>query len=341
MPESVTLEQFINGIPKAELHLHIEGTFEPELMFRIANRNNIAIKYSSVEELRNAYNFNNLQEFLNIYYEGAGVLIHEQDFYDMAWAYFTMIHAENVLHAEIFFDPQTHTTRGIAFETVVSGIHRACSDAQVKYGISSKLIMCFLRDMDEDSALKTLAEALPFKEWIFGVGLDSAEVGNPPSKFKRVYEKAQQLGFIAVAHAGEEGPAEYVWDALSNLKIGRIDHGNRALDDSSLVHEIVSKQIALTVCPLSNLKLCVVKDLKEHPLREMLSANILVTVNSDDPAYFGGYINENYLQTAKALNLGKEDIYQLAKNSFNASFLEDDEKKRYLGKVEEYWKNNQ
>jgi adenosine deaminase len=337
MPESLTLEQFIKGIPKAELHLHIEGTFEPELMFQIATRNSIPIKYSSVDELRNAYNFNNLQEFLNIYYEGAGVLTTEQDFYDMTWAYFTKVHAENVLHAEIFFDPQTHTARGISFATVINGIHRACEDAKTEYGITTKLIMCFLRHMDEESAFDTLESAIPFKSLIHGIGLDSAEVGNPPSKFKRVYDKAHHLGFITVAHAGEEGPAEYVWDALNNLRIARLDHGNRALEDEILVKEIAQRQIALTVCPLSNLKLCVVDDLVKHPLKKMLDANILATVNSDDPAYFGGYINENYLQTAKALKLTKEDIYRLARNSFQGSFLHDGEKERYLSAVDAFW----
>lgn len=337
MPESLSLEQFIKGIPKAELHLHIEGTFEPELMFEIAKRNSIPIKYSSVDEIRNAYNFNNLQEFLDIYYEGAGVLITEQDFYDMTWAYFTKIHTDNVLHTEIFFDPQTHTTRGIEFKTVIHGIHRACEDAKAKFGISSKLIMCFLRHMDEESAFQTLEQALPYKEMIYGIGLDSSEVGNPPSKFKKVYDKAHHLGFITVAHAGEEGPAEYVWDALSNLRIARIDHGNRALDDDNLVQEIAQRKIALTVCPLSNLKLCVVKDLTYHPLKKMLELGIRATVNSDDPAYFGGYINENYLQTAEALKLTKEDIYILAKNSFEGSFLHPGEKEKYLAAVDTFW----
>ncbi len=337
MPESLSLEQFIKGIPKAELHLHIEGTFEPELMFQIAQRNGIKIKYASVDELKSAYNFNNLQEFLNIYYEGAGVLIIEQDFYDMTWAYFTKVYTENVVHVELFFDPQTHTARGIAFKTVIQGIHRACEDAKSKLGISSKLIMCFLRDQDEESAFKTLEEALPYKDLIFGVGLDSAEVGNPPSKFKKVYDKAHHLGFITVAHAGEEGPAEYVWDALENLRIARIDHGNRALDDDNLVQEIAKRKIALTVCPLSNLKLCVVNDLKHHPLKKMLDLGIRATVNSDDPAYFGGYINENYLQTAQALNLTKEDIYILAKNSFEGSFLHIDEKENFIAAVDKFW----
>ncbi len=337
MPESLSLEQFIKGIPKAELHLHIEGTFEPELMFQIAKRNGIAIKYSSVDELKNAYSFNNLQEFLNIYYEGAGVLITEQDFYDMTWAYFTKIHAEKVLHTELFFDPQTHTTRGVEFKTVIHGINRACEDAKLKLGISSKLIMCFLRDLDEESALKTLEEALPYKDLILGVGLDSAEVGNPPSKFKKVYDKAHHLGFMTVAHAGEEGPSEYVWDALNNLRIARIDHGNRALDDDNLVQEIAQRKIALTVCPLSNLKLCVVSDLKDHPLKKMLELGIRATVNSDDPAYFGGYINENYLQTANALKLTKEDIYILAKNSFEGSFLHADEKEKHIMAVDSFW----
>jgi len=331
-----SLEAFIQGIPKAELHLHIEGTFEPELMFEIAKRNKISIKYNSVEELKLAYNFNNLQEFLDIYYEGAAVLIHEQDFFDMTWAYLEKVRSQNLIHAEIFFDPQTHTDRGIKFSTVINGIHNALEKAEKEFGISSKLIMCFLRHLDEDAAIKTLNEAIPFKKWIFAVGLDSSEFGHPPSKFKNVFEKAISEGFLTVAHAGEEGPAEYVWEALNVLKISRIDHGNRSLDDEKLVDEIVKRKLALTICPLSNLKLKVVKDLKDHPLRKMLSRDMLVTINSDDPSYFGGYINENYLEIAKALNLTKKEIVLLAKNSFAASFLDEDKKEMLLKLVEDY-----
>lgn len=316
-----TLDSFIAGIPKAELHLHIEGTFEPELMFRIAERNNIKLKYDTVDELREAYNFNNLQDFLDIYYEGAKVLIKEKDFYDLTWAYLEKIHKQNVIHTEIFFDPQTHTQRGVPFKTVINGIHKALIDGREKFGISSLLIMCFLRHLDEESALNTLNEALEFKNEIFAVGLDSSEKGNPPSKFQRVFSKAKEEGFKTVAHAGEEGPSEYVWEALDFLNIDRLDHGNRSLEDDTLVEELVKREMALTVCPLSNLKLKVVDNLNNHPIKRMLDKGLIATINSDDPAYFGGYINENYLETVKALNLTKKDIVTLAKNSFKGSFL--------------------
>lgn len=334
----MTIENFINGIPKAELHVHIEGTFEPELMFEIAQRNNINIKYKSIDELREAYNFNNLQEFLDVYYAGASVLIHEQDFYDMTWAYMEKLHSQNVLHAEIFFDPQTHTDRNIQFSTVISGIHRAIQNAEKEFGISSKLIMCFLRHLDEEQAFRTLEQALEFKDWIVAVGLDSSEVGHPPSKFQRVFKKAQAEGFLTVAHAGEEGPPEYVWEALKLLNVARIDHGNRALEDDTLVQLLAQKQIPLTVCPLSNLKLRVVDKLKHHPLKKMMNKNLLVTINSDDPSYFGGQLNDNYLKLAKALSLTTDDIYQLAKNSFTASFLSDTEKQNYIKQVDDYEK---
>jgi adenosine deaminase len=325
---TISIEDFIKGIPKAELHLHIEGTFEPELMFQIAKRNNIKIKYNSVEEVKKAYDFNNLQDFLNIYYAGASVLINEQDFYDITWAYLQKIHSQNVIHTEIFFDPQTHTDRGIKFKTVIKGINRALEDGRNKLGISSKLIMCFLRHLDENAAMKTLETALDYKELITAVGLDSSEIGHPPSKFQRVFERAKAEGFLTVAHAGEEGPAQYVWEALNLLKVSRVDHGNHSLDDEKLVRELVSRKMPLTVCPLSNLKLKVVKNLKEHPLREMLQKGLLVTINSDDPAYFGGYINENYLAISEALNLSKEEILMLAKNSFQASFLDEETKQK-------------
>ncbi|MBN1495107.1 adenosine deaminase [Candidatus Peregrinibacteria bacterium] len=332
-----TIEDFIKGIPKAELHLHIEGTFEPELMFKIAKRNNIEIKYKSVEEIKKAYNFSNLQDFLDIYYEGAGVLMQEQDFYDLTWAYLKKIHSENVLHAEIFFDPQTHTDRGISFQTVVKGISRALQDSQNKLGVSTKLIMCFLRHLDEDAAIHTFEQALGYKDLITAVGLDSSEVGHPPSKFQHVFEKARQEGFLTVAHAGEEGPAEYVWEALNLLKVSRIDHGNHSFDDDKLVQELVNRKMPLTVCPLSNLKLKVVNDLKQHPLRKMLEKGLLATINSDDPAYFGGYVNENYLAISSALDLSKEEITQLAKNSFAASFLKEEIKQKMIDKVEKYY----
>lgn len=335
-----TLDSFINGIPKAELHLHIEGTFEPELMFEIAKRNQLKIKFNSVDEIRQAYNFSNLQDFLDIYYEGAGVLIHEQDFYDMTWAYLEKFHSQNGTHVELFFDPQTHTERGISFETVITGINRALEDAKSKYGMTSKLIMCFLRHLDESSAFKTLESALPFKHLISAVGLDSSEMGHPPSKFQRVYEKAISEGFLTVAHAGEEGPAEYVWEALDLLKVSRVDHGNRSLDDEKLVKVLSDKKMPLTVCPLSNLKLKVIQDIHQHPLKKMLNANLLVTINSDDPSYFGGYVNENYSALANALNLSKEEITQLAKNSFTASFLSESEKQKYIASVETYYQKN-
>lgn len=331
-----TLEEFIAGIPKAELHLHIEGTFEPELMFRIADRNNLKLKYSSVEELRTAYNFNNLQEFLDIYYSGASVLIDEQDFYDLTWAYLEKIHVQNVLHTEVFFDPQTHILRGVPLEKVISGIRNALDDGHKKFGISSRLILSFLRHLSEESAFQTLEEALPYKSWITGVGLDSSEKGHPPTKFEQVFARARQEGFLTVAHAGEEGPAEYVRGAVELLHVSRIDHGNHSLDDLDLVKELAKRKIPLTVCPLSNLKLKVVKDMKQHPLAKMLEKGLMVTVNSDDPAYFGGYINENYWAVAESLNLSREQIALLAKNSFEASFLDREEKQRVLRKLDDY-----
>ena len=337
---TLSIEDFISGIPKAELHLHIEGTFEPELMLKIAKRNNKKIKYQSIEELKEAYNFNNLQDFLNIYYESAGVLIEEQDFYDMTWAYLKKVYTQNLVHAEIFFDPQTHTDRGIKFSTVIDGIHRALEDARNKLGISSKLIMCFLRHLDEEAAIHTLKEALEYKDWITAVGLDSSEVGHPPSNFQRVFEKAKKENLLTVAHAGEEGPAEYIWEALRLLKVSRVDHGNHCLVDENLIEELVKKKMPLTVCPLSNLKLKVVLDLKQHPLRKMMDKGLLVTINSDDPAYFGGYVNENYLAITKALNLSKEDICQLAKNSFVASFLDEEKKQQMMKQVDKYYQEN-
>jgi adenosine deaminase len=334
------INNFIEGIPKAELHLHIEGTFEPELMFKIAQRNNIPINYNSIDELKKAYNFNNLQEFLDMYYAGAKVLIHIQDFYDLTWAYLTKVHEQNLIHTEIFFDPQTHTDRGVSFNTVIQGIHSALEDGKEKLGISSKLIMCFLRHLDEAAAFETLNQALPYKNWIAGVGLDSSEMGHPPSKFERVFSKAREEGFITVAHAGEDGPAEYVWEAINLLKVSRIDHGNQSLDDDQLIKHIAEKQIPLTVCPLSNLELKVVNDLKDHPLMKLMEAGLMVTINSDDPAYFGGYVNENYTCIASALNLSKKQITELAKNSIKSSFLPDGDKEKIIMQIEEYYNNN-
>ena len=328
------LSRYIRLIPKAELHLHIEGSLEPELMFAMAKKNGVKIRYNSIEELRAAYNFNNLQEFLNLYYAGADVLLTEEDFYDLTMAYLKKAHKDNVVHTEIFFDPQTHTVRGVKFDSVVNGIVRALEDGKKQMGISSHLIMCFLRHLDEKSAMEALDYALDHKDKIIGVGLDSSELGNPPRKFKNAFKRAQEEGFLTVAHAGEEGPAEYVWEAVDLLNVMRVDHGVRSIDDKKLVDELVKRQMPLTVCPLSNLKLKVVTDLKDHPLKKMLDKNLMVTINSDDPSYFGGYINQNYLEVAQALDLTKDDIFILAKNSFTSSFLSDTEKRKYMDMVE-------
>ncbi len=325
--------ELIQAMPKAELHVHIEGTFEPELMFAIAQRNEIAIPYQSVEEVRQAYNFHNLQSFLDIYYAGANVLIHEQDFYDLAWAYFEKCAEDNVVHTEMFFDPQTHTDRGIAFETVLNGLQRACDDAAEKLGITSHLIMCFLRHLSEAAAFETLEQALPYKDQIIGVGLDSSEVGHPPSKFERVFAKAREAGFLIVAHAGEEGPAEYVWEALDLLKVNRIDHGVRSEEDPALMQRLIAEKMPLTVCPLSNLKLCVVDDMQQHNIRRLLQQGVHVTVNSDDPSYFGGYMNDNFIAIAEALDLSNDELKQLAINSFEASFISEADKANWISKI--------
>ena len=332
--------EFIKGLPKAELHLHIEGSFEPELMFQIAKRNNVEIPYKSVEEVKAAYAFDNLQDFLDIYYAGAGALMVEQDFYDLTWAYLEKVHSQNVIHTEVMFDPQTHTDRGISFGTVIIGISNALREAEAKFGMTTKLIMSFLRHLSEEEAFKTLEEAMPYKKLITAVGLDSSELGNPPSKFQQVFAKAEAEGFLTVAHAGEEGPAEYVWEALDLLNVSRVDHGNNSLDDEILVQELVDRKMPLTVCPLSNLKLQVVKDLKKHPLREMLQKGLLATINSDDPAYFGGYMNANYIEVAEALSLTKDEVCQLTKNAFEASFLNGNQKKDLIARVEDYCKEN-
>ena len=330
------ITDYIKKIPKAELHLHIEGTFEPELMFEIAQRNKVEIPYQSVEEVKKAYQFSCLQDFLDIYYAGASVLLYEKDFYDLTMAYFKHCAEENVVHTEIMFDPQTHTKRGVSFETVINGIQKAREDAKEKYGISSLLIMSYLRHLSEEDAFETLEQSLPYKHLIKAVGLDSSEKGNPPSKFQKVFEVSIKEGYVPVAHAGEEGPAEYIWEALDLLKIARIDHGNNCLTDEVLVKRLVDDKIALTVCPLSNLELKVVDDLKDHPLKKMLNLGLKATVNSDDPAYFGGYMNANFLQTAEALDLTKEDVKTLVKNSFEYSLLSDDEKQKYLIQVENF-----
>ncbi len=325
---------FIQSLPKAELHLHIEGTLEPELMLTLAERNGISLPYDSVEALRAAYDFGSLQDFLDLYYQGMGVLQGEQDFYDLTWAYLEKAAAENVRHAEIFFDPQGHTERGVAFATVIDGIHRALADAEAGLGLTSRLILCFLRHLDEDSALATLEEALPYKERIAGVGLDSSELGHPPEKFARAFARSRAEGFRLVAHAGEEGPADYVSGALDALKVERIDHGVRCLEDPALVERLVAARVPLTVCPLSNLRLCVVEDMAEHPLRRMMQLGLFVTVNSDDPAYFGGYVNENYAAVQDALGLGRDDLAALARNSFEASFLAPAAKRALVAEVD-------
>ena len=317
------IAKFVACLPKAELHLHIEGTLEPELMFALAKRNRVALPYASVEEVRTAYAFSNLQDFLDIYYAGAGVLIEARDFYDLSAAYLARAHADNVRHVEIFFDPQTHTERGVAFDTVVDGIGRALDDARERLGITSKLIMCFLRHLDQAAAFRTLEAAMPHRDRIAAVGLDSSERGNPPSKFREVFREARAAGFAAVAHAGEEGPPEYIREALDVLEVTRIDHGNTALEDERLVAELVRRQVPLTVCPLSNLALRVVDDMEVHPLGRMLELGLMVTVNSDDPAYFGGYINDNYIAAAEALDLPRDSLLCLARNSFEASFLDE------------------
>ena len=325
--------ELIKRIPKAELHLHIEGSLEPELMFKLSKRNSIKIPFKSVDEVKLAYNFHNLQSFLDIYYQASKVLIKEQDFFDLTWAYMLKCKDNNIVHTEIFFDPQAHTNRGIKFDLVIDGIYKALFKAQKELGLSSKIIMCFLRHLDEDSAFKTLEQALAHKDKIIGVGLDSSEVGNPPGKFKRVFKKAIKEGFITVAHAGEEGPPKYIWEALDYLKVKRIDHGVRCLEDKKLVKKLRDEQIPLTVCPLSNIKLCVFENLKNHNLKKMMNKGLMATISSDDPAYFGGYLNTNFIECYKALNLCKEDIERLIINSFKSSFLSNNEKKKWIDKI--------
>jgi adenosine deaminase len=332
----VTMSGFIEGLPKAELHLHIEGTIEPETMLRLAERNRVALPYGSVEALRAAYQFGELQDFLDLYYQGMAVLQTEEDYFDMTWAYLEKARTQNVIHAEIFFDPQGHTSRGIAFETALDGIWRALEDGDKRLGIGSQLIMCYLRDRDVGEAMATLEQALPHRDRIIGVGLDSAERGNPPGKFREVFERARAQGFLTVAHAGEEGPAGYVREALDLLHVARIDHGVRALDDPVLVARLARERVALTVCPLSNVRLRVVDDIRHHPLRTMMEKGLFVTVNSDDPAYFGGYVNENFLAVQQGLGLSDEDLAQLARNSFEAAFLTKEEKRSLVRRLDDY-----
>ena len=329
-------DSFIRDLPKAELHLHLEGSLEPELMFAIARRNKAEIPFKSVQEVRAAYRFTKLQDFLDIYYASAQVLRTEEDFYDLTTAYLKRARADGVVHAEVFFDPQTHTARGIPFAVVADGILTALKDGERALGITSKLILCFLRHLSEADAFATFEQAEPWFGRIIGVGLDSSELGHPPSKFARVFAAARGAGLRCVAHAGEEGPAEYVWEALDVLRVERIDHGNRALEDERLVERLVAEKMTLTVCPLSNLKLCVVDDLARHPLKRMLELGLRATVNSDDPAYFGGGVNDNFRAVAKALALGEAELVTLARNSFLGSFLSDGEKARHLAALDTY-----
>ncbi len=330
------LGAFIRGLPKVELHLHIEGSFEPELMFALAQRNGVALPYADVESLRGAYAFTQLQDFLDIYYQGMSVLLTEQDFHDLTWAYLERVAAQNVRHTEIFFDPQGHTERGVAFTTVLDGIERALARGARELGVTSGLIACFLRHLDQSSAMATLDEVLAHRERIDGVGLDSSELGHPPSKFSEVFARAREAGLRVVAHAGEEGPPQYVREALDDLRVERIDHGNRALEDAELTARITREQIALTVCPLSNLRLCVVKDLASHPLARMLDLGIRATVNSDDPAYFGGYMNENFLAVEQALGLGRERLARLSRNAIEAAFVEPGRRAELLDELDNY-----
>jgi adenosine deaminase len=328
------VDSLIRRIPKAELHLHIEGTLEPELMMELARRNSVHVAYTNIDEVREAYEFGDLQSFLDIYYAGAAVLVTEQDFYDLTRAYLERAAEDNVRHVEIFFDPQTHTERGVAFDTVLNGICRALDDAEADLSISFRIIMCFLRHLSADDAMATLVEALDHKERIHAVGLDSSEIGHPPAKFASVFDRARAAGFLTVAHAGEEGPPAYIWEALDLLHVARVDHGVRSLEDEQLVRRLVADQVPLTVCPLSNIKLRVFDKMTDHNLKKLLQAGICATINSDDPAYFGGYINENYLQTRRALDLTADDIIRLAKNSFTASFLSDVDKAAYLTEID-------
>ena len=330
------IDGFITGLPKAELHLHIEGSLEPELMVSLAKRNKVEIPFRSVEEVRAAYNFTRLQDFLDIYYQGAAVLRTEADFRDLALAYFERAKADSVRHAEIFFDPQTHTARGLPFSVAAEGLLAGMKEAEAKFGVSSKLILCFLRHLDEEDAFATLCAAEPWLDRIAGVGLDSSELGHPPEKFVRVFAAAKERGLKLVAHAGEEGPPDYVHQALDLLKIDRLDHGNRALEDQKLVARLARRSMTLTVCPLSNLKLCVVKDMQDHPLPAMLRQGLRATVNSDDPAYFGGYVNDNYRAIAKLRGIGRNDLASLARNSFLGSFLPIEAVAAHLAEIDSY-----
>ncbi len=325
--------EFIKKSPKAELHLHIEGTLEPEQMFSLAKRNNIKIPFKNINEAKKAYNFSNLESFLKIYYEGAKVLLKEKDFFELTWAYALKCKEDNIVHTEIFFDPQTHTNRGISFDIIINGIYKALKRAEKEFDLSFKIIMCFLRHLSEEEGFKILDQALVHKDKIFGVGLDSSEMGNPPKKFKKLFKKAVENNFITVAHAGEEGPPEYMWEALNLLNVKRIDHGVQCLKDEKLVEKLSTNQVPLTVCPLSNIKLKVFEKLYDHNIKKMLDKKLMVTINSDDPAYFGGYLNQNLIETQAALNLSFEDIKTLLINSFKSSFLSEERKKEYISKI--------
>ena len=331
------LPDLLRGMPKAELHMHIEGSLEPELMFALAERNGLRVPYADVESLRRAYVFNNLQEFLDVYHQGTLVLRTEQDFYDMAWAYLERAAADHVMHTELFFDTQTHTGHGLDAGVVIGGLHRACVDAQLKLGMSASLILCFLRHLSEAEAFDALEQALPYRDKLVGIGLASSELGHPPEKFAQVFAKARALGFRLVAHAGEEGPPAYIWSALDDLRVERIDHGVQAMQDRILVTRLVQEKVPLTVCPLSNLKLRVFPTLAQHNLGQMLDAGLVATINSDDPAYFGGYINQNFTQTFAALGLGAQQAYQLALNSFEASFMEPSVKRACIERLDEFF----
>ena len=327
------ITEFIKKTPKTELHLHIEGSLEPELMFKLSKRNKVEIPFKNVDEIRSAYNFTNLDSFLKIYYQGSNVLITEEDFFDLTWEYILRCKQDNIVHTEIFFDPQSHLPRGVGFKTIINGINKALNKARDELNISSKIIMCFLRHLDEESCFDVLKQACEHKDKIIGVGLDSSEKGNPPTKFRRLFEQAIKEGFLTVAHAGEEGPPEYISDSLDILKVKRIDHGVQCLKDEKLVNRLFSEKIPLTVCPLSNVKLCVFDNLENHNLKKMLDKGLRVMVNSDDPAYFGGYLNKNLIETSKALNLDIQDVKILIENSFKSSFLDKDEKKNWLNKI--------
>ena len=334
MSKNIGIAKYIKTTPKAELHLHIEGTLEPKLMFKLAKKNNVSIPYNNIKEIKSAYNFKNLNSFLKIYYEGSKVLINEKDFFDLTWEYVLKCKENNVVHTEIFFDPQTHISRGIKFDVVINGIYKALKKANKKFNLTSKIIMCFLRHLDEKSGFKVLDLALNHKDKIIGVGLDSSEANNPPRKFKNLFKKALSEGFLTVAHAGEEGPPKYIWESINLLKVKRIDHGVQCMKDLKLVNKLYRSQIPLTVCPLSNIKLCVFKNLKKHNLKKMLNKGLMITVNSDDPAYFGGYINKNLIEVQSALNLSMKDVKALITNSFKSSFLKESDKKKWISKIQ-------